>query len=148
MGFLQDAGVTRTAPFFENLRLNGWSPRFHWEETSGQAADAINLPHEDYPHRVNNTQKAIEMVMDDLNHQDHPVITQDLIRRVHRQMFPDHGTQAGQWRQVNVTVATHVPPKWEWMDNMMAELEHHYRDLHLDHSTLRTGTTTLRPSTP
>ena len=137
MGFMDDAGIIRKPPFFDNLRLNDWSPRFHWEDTSGQAADAINVPHEDYPHRVRDTQSAIEMVMDQLHHVDQPVITQDLIRSVHRQMFPDHGDRAGKWRQVNVTVATHVPPKWEWMNNMMAELEHHYRPLPLDYETLR-----------
>ena len=137
MGLMEEAGITWESPFFKNLRLNDWNPRFHWEKTAGQAADAINLPHEDYPRRVKDTQTAIETVMDQLHQIQQPTITQDLIRGVHRQMFPDHGVRAGQWRQVNVTVATHLPPKWEWMDNMMSELEHHYSSLPLTPETLR-----------
>ena len=29
MGFMDDAGIIRKPPFFNNLRLTDWNPRFH-----------------------------------------------------------------------------------------------------------------------
>ena len=42
MSFLKEAGITRTPPFFNSLRTNGWTPEFHWESSVQDAADAIN----------------------------------------------------------------------------------------------------------
>ena len=138
MSFMREAGVILTAPFFNNLRANGWQPEFHWTGDVQRCADDINLPHEDYPHRVAGTEKAILHVRD-LNEESggRLAVTQDLIREVHRIMFPDHGYRAGQWRRCNVQVTSHFPPKWELMDNMMTELEFHYQGLELDAETLR-----------
>ena len=138
MSFMQEAGITREAPFFKSIRDNAWDPHFHWSEDVKTCADHINRPHEDYPHRVESTERAIIYVMG-LNQKaaGKLAISQELIRDVHRIMFPDHGTRAGQWRQLNVKVASHLAPKWELMDNMMAELEHHYQELELDEDTLR-----------
>ena len=143
MSFMQEAGFKPEPPFFRSVRQNDWNPFFHWNTTIEACADRINQPHEDYPRRVPDTQKAIQYVLD-LNQKANgartsttPAITQDLIRQVHRIMFPDHGLRAGQWRQVPVKVASHIAPKWELMDNMMAELEFHYAELTLDEQTLK-----------
>ena len=129
---------TKSPPFFRSLRENNWEPRFHWENSTAAAADAINLPHEDYPHRIDDTEKAILAVMERQRLADDTLtITQDLIRDIHAMIFPDHGTRAGHWRQVNVRVADHTAPRWDFVPNMMEELERHYSKLPLDLETLR-----------
>lgn len=137
MSFMQEAGIIRTAPFFRSIRENGWNPLFHWTEDVKTCADHINRPHEDHPRRVESTERAIIYVMG-LNQKagGELHITSQLIKDVHRYMFPDHADRAGQWRQTNVRVASHLPPKWELMDNMMAELEFHYAGLNMDQDTL------------
>ena len=138
MSFMKEAGITLEAPFFKSARQNDWEPLFHWTGQVADCAERINRPHEDYPRRIPDTERAIQYVMDlNLREEGKIAITQELVREVHRLMFPDHGARAGQWRQLNVRVATHLAPKWELMDNMMAELEHHYRPLELDEESLK-----------
>ena len=132
--FMTQAGIRRDPPFFNALRENDWRPHFHWEKTTGQAADAINVPHEDYPRRTGDTERALICVMTKNQKATGTLrITQQLIRDVHSTIFPDHGTGAGRWRHTDVRVGSHRPPRWEFMDQMMAELEQHYinRELHL-----------------
>ena len=134
MSLLKEAGIVRTAPFFKSLRKNDWSPKFHWEPRLEQTADTINRPHEDYPNRTSATKDAIKstaLVLD-----SDPRITLELVRQIHKEVFPDHGVKAGQWRNINVQVADHLAPRWEWMDKLMEELEHAYLGLDLDQETL------------
>ena len=85
MSFMKEAGITREPPFFKSLRLNDWVPRFHWGDDVTACADAINRPHEDYPDRVADTERAIRHVME-LNQKAHGnlVISQDLITSTKR----------------------------------------------------------------
>ena len=133
--FLQDTNIVRTAPFFSTLRKNDWSPRFHWEPSLERTADTINRPHEDYPNRTIATKEAIKSTEHALA--SNPHITLKLLSQIHKQVFPDHGQEAGQWRNVNVRVADHLAPRWEWMNKLMAELEFLYLDLELDQDNLR-----------
>ena len=130
--FMEQAGIVRQPPFFGNIRSSDWQPRFHWEKTASQAAEAINLPHEDYPRRVTDTERAIIHVMT-LNRHGNLRISQDLIRDVHRRIFQDHRERAGEWRRMNVRVGHHIPPRWDLIEPMMHELEQCYlpRQLHL-----------------
>ena len=107
-GFPGAAGITRQPPFFASLRQNGWMPEFHRETSPGRAAGAINRPHEDYPRRVDATRGAILSALEDLRQE--PRITLDIIRRIHRQVFPDLGPAAGEWRTLDVRVRDHLAP--------------------------------------
>ena len=135
MSFLKEADITRTPPFFNSLRTNGWIPRFHWESSVQDAADAINRPHEDYPDRVPDTRQAILDTVSALR--DDPRITLSLIRGVHRQVFPDHGADAGQWRTLDVRAADHLAPGQQLLDRLMEELEQDYLDADLSVPNLR-----------
>ena len=109
MGFMDEIFNQRKPPFFTQLRNNDWNPRFHWEASLHGAADAINRPHEDYPARIPATKAAILDFAANLRHQ--PAITLDMLRAAHRTVFPDHGDAAGQWRNINVQVSNHLPPR-------------------------------------
>ena len=88
MSFMQEAGIVRTAPFFNSIRDNSWNPHFHWTQDVKTCAEHINLPHEDYPNRVESTERAIIYVMG-LNQKaaGNLTISQELIQDVHRIMF-------------------------------------------------------------
>ena len=135
MGFMQEITSTHKPPFFTGLRNNDWSPHFHWETSLHGTAKAINQPHEDYPARVPPTKTAIQQTLDELSHGF--TITAGMLRQIHRTIFPDHGDNAGQWRTINVQVADHLAPRWEWMDNLMDELEQRYLTAELSLDALK-----------
>ena len=135
MGFMQEIPQTRKAPFFTEFRKNDWIPHFHWEASIDRVADTINQPHEDYPARIPATKEAILHLLSNLEEQ--PRITLDMLRAIHRTVFPDHGAKAGQWRAVNIQVADHIAPNWGWMDKLMEELEQRYWDTEMSIQTLR-----------
>jgi hypothetical protein len=62
-----------------------FTPKFRKVYTIGYAADLINLPHEDYPLRVNRT---IELI-DALIYRHDLRITEHFIRSLHAQFEPD-----------------------------------------------------------
>ena len=135
MGFMQEITTTQKPPFFTGLRKNDWTPHFHWETSLHGTAKAINQPHEDYPVRVPATKTAIQQTLDELRHSF--TITSGMLRQIHRTIFPDHGDNAGQWRNINVQVADHLAPRWEWMDKLMDELEQRYLTAELSLDTLK-----------
>ena len=130
-------------PFLQHLNTNDFQPQFHWQLAQPQAADAINLPHEDYPARVPATIRAISLVMHLASQSETPPrITNSLISLVHRTVFPDHGERAGRYRQYNVTVGTARPPDWQRIPTLMQQLEAAYLPLELTLQTLRHWNTT------
>lgn len=135
MTLLQDAGITRKPPFFDSLRTNEWQPRFSYEPSLDRTADLINRPHEDYPLRITPTKHSILETEDQLRRD--PRITSDLLRRIHRTVFPDHGNRAGEWRRSNVRVGSHLAPRWEWIPSIMEELEFLYLELEIDQQNLK-----------
>lgn len=135
MGFMQEIDQTRQPPFFTGLRNNDWAPRFHWETSLDAVAEAINRPHEDYPARIPATKEAIQQTLETLETASR--ISLPMISRIHKTIFPDHGDRAGQWRTINVQVADHLAPKWEWMDKLMEELEQRYWNEYLSLKTLK-----------
>lgn len=64
-------------------------------------------------------------------------ITNSLISQVHAAIFPDHGPEAGRWRNQNVTVGSARTPDWSQLEELMHRLERLYRPLTLDLATLR-----------
>ena len=126
------------SPFFTGLRENDWKPVFHWLDDIEIVADRINQPHEDYPVRIPDTIQAIEYLLQMFKgHLDAPYPESELARQVHRIMFPDHFDQAGQWRRVDVRVATHIAPKHQWLDKLMRELDFRYSEVTVTPETLQ-----------
>ena len=124
--------------FFKRLNSNGWSPQFHWQLAPPQAAQAINLPHEDYPRRVPATIRVISAVMAEAERSKKgPRLSSGLVCRVQAAIFPDHGRAAGRWREHNVTVGNARPPHWREVPTLMQELERRYGPLPLTLATLR-----------
>ena len=135
MGFMQEIPNTKKPPFFCGLRKNDWIPHFHWEPSLDAVAEVINRPHEDYPTRITATKAALQQTIAELDPSSN--ITADMLRRIHRTIFPDHGDNAGQWRTINVQVADHIAPRWEWMNKLMEELEQRYLTAELSLDTLK-----------
>ena len=135
MTTMQDILRAQEPPFFTGLRRNEWTPRFHWDPSLDSVAEAINGPHEDYPARIPATKDAILQLLPTL--EDPVRITLSTLRQIHRTVFPDHGERAGQWRTINVQVADHIAPRWEWIDKLMEELEQRYWDTELSPENLR-----------
>ena len=135
MSFMAEAGVISEPPFFTQLRTNDWLPEFHYEVKVDIVADLINRPHEDYPDRVPATKQVLLDLMG--SYRKGNIITNGLVRWVHASVFPDHGDTAGHWRHYNVRVADHVPPKWEFVEKMMGELQERYSRIYLDAKTLK-----------
>lgn len=127
MSFMENAVIIRKPPFFSHIRTNDWKPAFHWEKSLTDVAYAMNQPHEELVKRELGISLAVKLLSMSYKKGQH--ITSDMIREAHKIVFPDHGEDAGQWRKVNVKVADHIPPNFEYMDKMMVELEESYRNV-------------------
>ena len=111
---------------FHNLRLMPWSPAFMVVDTVEEAADKINLIHEDYPERVDITAVAVEALVEELHIADqYPVkLHQDLPKAVHQLVFNDQ-PWSGHWRGIPVLVGNHRPPNAEMLEQLMTELAYY-----------------------
>lgn len=83
-----------------------WNPRFFYTDTAYDSADAINKPHEDYPSRVEATQKIIEMLVSG----DYTSITEFDAKSIHSFIFKGGNIITGKYRDISVTVGGHSPP--------------------------------------
>ena len=106
---------------FKHLRAKGWHPTFTWVSSSAEAADKINLPHEDYPRRV----RATELEFERLAAQGVQACTSCLLWQIHLNVFGDRDF-AGRWRTVRVRVGLHIPPPPEEVPGLMDQLEAAY----------------------
>lgn len=104
---------------FEHLRTTPWSPTFTWMPTVEEAADRINVWHEDYPERVYRT---IEAIKDNAHVASTGVqyIDDYRLRTAHRQMFKE--PWAGQFRKIDVRVGPHNPPRHGKVATLMQDL--------------------------
>lgn len=108
---------------FADLRPTPWFPTFSWVSAPNVAADRINLPHEDYPLRVERTEKTIFWLREVIEKMKPPyVIQSSLLLDVHQRVFGDKSF-AGQWRNVNPRVGPHRPPHFELVPKLMQQLE-------------------------
>lgn len=99
--------------YFRHLRIAPWNPTFKWVDSIAEAADMINLPHEDYPMRVPTTHLAIES----------KILPMDIksLHKIHKKVFGDtpHG---GKFREVNVRVGSHVAPEHSQVSALIKKL--------------------------
>jgi len=110
------------ARHFEHLRKRSWSPGFHWVKTVDEAADAINLPHEDFPFRVEATVFAVENQFLRPTTKGWMWIDNRRLLRIHQRVFGDQSF-AGRWRDVRVGIGDHIAPDPERVPHLMEELE-------------------------
>jgi len=108
--------------YFRHLRTVPWTPTFKWVDSIAEAADAINLPHEDYPMRIPNTHIAIESKV-------FPMDTKSL-HKIHKKVFGDM-SYGGKFRDLDVRVGLHVAPKHQQVSILMEKL----CNAHNPHST-------------
>lgn len=119
--------------YFDTLRIIPFEPTFDWMNTIDEVADKINQPHEDYPQRVEATAIQLLKVLQffkatkDKLIYEIPPISNLILKTIHSKIFKDLKS-AGNWRNNNVTVGLHGPPKWENLDKLMEQLELLYED--------------------
>ena len=108
---------------FDHLRIVPWNPTFTWTATTLEAAARINMWHEDYPRRVEATERTLNNLRARTEWGPEPRLWVDngLLLRIHRSIFRDQPF-AGRWRDVRVTVGRHRPPAPELVEGLMAQL--------------------------
>ena len=104
---------------FEYLRHKKWVPTFDWVKTSLECADKINSYHEDYPKYVEITDKVLQAIVGSLTIPNHKLLY------IHEIIFADKFFK-GKWRDVNVVVGNHHPPKALDTPTLMKELASSY----------------------
>ena len=105
---------------FEHLRKTPWYPTFEWVKASIECADKINSYHEDYPKRVEKTDFMLGLVPS----ADHIIHNASLLT-IHEVIFSDKPF-AGKWRNVDVVIGQHHPPRKLRVADLMNELESFY----------------------
>ena len=127
-------------PFFQNLRHNNWHPIFGVCNDLPSVAYQINIPHEDFPLRVEKTLEMVEHMIGVFK--ESPVITNDILLNIHQYIFDDFPKELrGIWRPYNVVVGNHRPPDCELVPKLMTEFEYKYqhhmvtREQIIDHLT-------------
>ena len=123
---------------FQHLRTTPWEPTFQWVSTLKEVADLINKPHEDYPERVLRTEKAILHLTNKLNtlvaYGSRGLFSSQL-RGTHKRVFGDT-RHAGCWRQIEVRVGLHTPPRSHQVPRLMGQLEGSYFSLSISYMTI------------
>ena len=107
--------------YFDDLRVEAWSPEFKWVFSIDKAADMINQPHEDYPLRVQATNKVIEAGALIPNSTARLFPDVPVLLSIHGLLFSDKRF-GGKFRKINVTVGRHMPPKFEAVPRIMESL--------------------------
>lgn len=83
-----------------------FDPKFTVVESFKEAATFINLPHEDYPKRVDKTEKVIKDLVYTLGDEVNPKVDESLVKQIHSYVMDDmHHSCRGTWRPMNVTVS-------------------------------------------
>ena len=126
---------------FNSLRITEWRPKFTWVDTPEEAADLINLPHEDYPDRIPATLAMLKTLGPDAEELWNGVeipggriegikgveslqVTEDYIRVIHDVVFSDTGF-GGRFRDTEVTIGrglVHRPPDHTLVQKFIEEL--------------------------
>lgn len=108
-------------PKFSHLRTTPWEPSFIWVESAKDAANRINIWHEDWPEHVGATYTAITRRFDPGPRGP----SNETLLYIHRGIFASE-PWAGFWRIVDVRVGPHTPPPPRDIPGLMEELEAAY----------------------
>ncbi len=107
---------------FGDLRQNIWIPKFKWVSSISVAADIINSWHEDYPKYVKNTEDAIDIIV--TSKMTYPLNI--YLNSIHAFIFIDK-SWSGYFRECNVIVGNHLPPRYENIERLMNNFEEAWR---------------------
>ena len=107
----------------ERLRDTPWEPTFQWLDTALDAADRINVHHEDYPRYTRNTLTALLAAPGyfDVGSKVYE-IRSNRLTRIHRLIFSDWD-DAGVLRNHQTRVGPHRPPRSTDVEPLLLELE-------------------------
>jgi hypothetical protein len=112
-------------PIFEKLKNNsaGWNPMFRWVNDLDDVANDINIPHEDYPLRVDKTKELIQMYVE----AKPSLLTSFDIKSMHSYLFSGEDfnrkyIKVGGWRDTHVTVGNYTPPDPFHLDFLMNKI--------------------------
>ena len=111
---------------FDRLRTAPWYPTFDWVGTAEEAADRINVWHEDYPDRVERTAQKIESLAGMESYLSLGLLPQWLLFRINTAIFSECSF-AGKARVCHVIVGRHKPPTYEDVPHLMRQLYEVYR---------------------
>ena len=118
---------------FSHLRTTEWHPSFVWLNTIEEAANQINIWHEDYPQRVAATTSVLDSLLGRLPRIN--LFRTSLLIDIHKTIFPDLAFE--QFRAIDVRVGSHRPVKASLVSSMMIELEEYYAKQILDLDVLK-----------
>ena len=106
----------------DKLPRDEWIPHFAWTDSLEDASDRINLPHEDYPDRVDRTTDALKKFTENyFSNLDNPPHTW-ILNQIHSLVFDDEPFR-GRFRDCQVYIGRHVPPPHYRLPDLMNELE-------------------------
>jgi fido (protein-threonine AMPylation protein) len=89
----------------KKLRQDSWKPQFSWQTDINVIADMINLPHEDYPARVDRTKTMLNLF------DNADILDEDIILGIHAYIMHDlEPENRGKYRNCQVYIGRHVPP--------------------------------------
>ena len=112
---------------FKSLRTEPWEPEFFVASNNEYAVAAkINVWHDDFPHRVDDTEMMIVTPFLGQGSRAEYILPSTL-QNIHERIFSDTH-HAGKWREVNVTVGGHRPPDYTMIPKFMNELFSHYAE--------------------
>lgn len=102
---------------FDYLRVIPWYPSFKWVKTVEEAAHQINIHHEDYPRYIELTVSALRTASSTAG----SIISNTRIQALHQAIFVDKPFK-GTYRDVDVRVGPHHPPRYLAVADLMNEL--------------------------
>lgn len=111
---------------FAHLRSTPWDPSFVWKDSTSEVAKQINSFHEDYPLRVQATQKCLDNIGITELEVGYLWVANKFLLRTHKRIFREEPL-AGKWRNVQVSVGLHRPPPFEDITILMKQMEDSYK---------------------
>ena len=104
-------------------QANAWKPKFTWVDSSLTCADMINLPHEDYPNRVERTKDIINTYTS----QNKLYFNEFDLNQINSYVMWDQEAR-GRYRLGAVTVGNHTPPE----SFLIPQLMHNIMPINID----------------
>jgi fido (protein-threonine AMPylation protein) len=107
---------------------NNWHPEFEFVNTVEEAAEQINLPHEDYPDFVKKTEESIVMAIEILEERN--LIEFD-IKALHGfcMAAKEYMIVGGYRTQIGTIVGTFIPPDPMYIGQLMMSIFPVYKEL-------------------
>lgn len=102
-------------------KARSWCPRFVLVDTVEECACYINLPHEDYPLRVDRTKEMIDLFVSDIKERGSGKFDECYLKNIHSYVMFGLGSR-GAYRSVNVRVGSYRPPEHIFVKELMQKI--------------------------